>query len=111
MNTPGREEQINTLEQALVRAHQVKRQEAPHFSSEWAQAVMRDVRRQASREPPSSEVSRVIWRAAAVVAVVSTLLVGSVLAWTAGHGDDDFLVLLTMATADSSFSALLAGEP
>jgi len=94
-----------------MRAHQVKMQDAPHFSPEWAQDVMRDVRRQASREPPSSEVSRVIWRAAAVVAVVSTLLVGSVLAWTAGHGDDDFFVLLTMATADSTFSTLLPGEP
>ncbi|HKN85796.1 MAG TPA: hypothetical protein VJV04_02945 [Nitrospiraceae bacterium] len=108
MDTPRREERIDTLEQALMRAHQVKMQGVPHFSSEWAQDVMRDVRRRASREPSFSEVSRVIWRAAAVVAVVSTLFVGSVLAWTAGQGDDDFSALLTMATADST---LLAGEP
>lgn len=108
MSTPRREEQIDILEQALMRAHQVKMQESPHFSSEWAQNVMRDVRGRANREPSFSEVPQVIWRAAAVIAVVSTLLVGSVLAWTAEHGDDDFSVLLTMATADST---LLAGEP
>jgi hypothetical protein len=69
---------------------------------------MQDIRRQASREASFSEVPRVIWRAAAVIAVVSTLFVGSVLTWTARQGDADFSVLLTMATADSM---LLTGEP
>ena len=106
MNTPRREEQIDILEQALMQAHRV--QESPHFSRQWADDVMREVRRQASREPSFSEVSRVLWRVAAVVTVVSTLFVGSVLTWTAGQGDTDFSALLTMATADST---LLAGEP
>jgi hypothetical protein len=108
MSQRRREDQIDRLEQALRRAHTVKVQEAPHLSREWADDVMRDIRRHASREPSFSEVSRVIWRAAAVVAVVSTLFVGSLLTWTAGQGDADFSALLTMATADS---ALLAGEP
>lgn len=86
-------------------------QETPHLSRDWADEVMRDVRRHASREPSFSEVPRVIWRAAAVVAVVSTLFVGSVWTWTAGQGDADFSALLTMATADSTISTLLPGEP
>lgn len=108
MNTPRREEQIDALERALIRAHQVTRQDTPHFSSGWAHDVMRDVRRRASHEPSFSEVSRVMWRAAAVVTIVSTLFVGSILAWTAGQGDEDFSALLTMTTADST---LFAGEP
>ena len=108
MSQRRREDQIDRLEHTLMQAHQVKVQEAPHFSREWADDVMRDVRRHASRDPSFSEVSRVIWRAAAVVAVISTLFVGSVLTWTVGQGDADFSALLTMATADS---ALLAGEP
>ncbi|MEP6887068.1 MAG: hypothetical protein ABI945_01980 [Nitrospirales bacterium] len=106
MNRPRKEEQLDTLERALMRAHEV--QEAPHFSRDWTNDVMRDIRRQASREVSFSEVPRVIWRAAAVIAVVSTLFVGSVLTWTAGQGDADFSALLTMATADSM---LLTGEP
>ena len=108
MSELGREEQIDKLEQALRRAHALKGQEPPHLSREWADDVMRDVRRQASREPSFSEVPRVIWRAAAVIAVISTLFVGSVLTWTVRQGDADFSALLTMATADST---LLSGEP
>ena len=106
MNTSTRDGQVDKLERAVMLAHEV--QEAPHFSLEWADGVMRDIRRQASREASFSEVPRVIWRAAAVIAVVSTLFVGSVLTWTARQGDADFSALLTMATADSM---LLTGEP
>jgi hypothetical protein len=106
MNRLRKEEQIDTLEHTLIRAHEA--QDAPHFSREWADGVMRDIRRQASREGSFSEVPRVIWRAAAVIAVISTLFVGSVLTWTASQGDTDFSALLTMATADSM---LLTGEP
>jgi len=111
MSQSRREHQIDKLEQALRRAHTVKVQEPPHLSRAWADDVMRDVRGQASREPSFSEVARVIWRAAAVVAVISTLFVGSVLTWTAGQSDADFSALLTMATADPTFSTLLPGEP
>ena len=106
MNRQRKEEQVDRLEHALIRAHEV--QEPSHFSREWADGVMQDIRRQASREASFSEVPRVIWRAAAVIAVVSTLFVGSVLTWTARQGDADFSALLTMATADSM---LLTGEP
>lgn len=106
MNRSNREAQVDTLEHALIRAHQM--QEAPHFSHEWTDGVMRDVRSYASREASFSDVPHVIWRAAAVIAVISTLFVGSVLAWTARQGDADFSALLTMATADSM---LLTGEP
>jgi len=108
MSELGREEQIDKLEQALRLAHAAKGQEPPHLSRDWADDVMRDIRRQASREPSFSEVPRVIWRAAAVIAVISTLFVGSVLTWTVREGDTDFSALLTMATADST---LLSGEP
>jgi hypothetical protein len=106
MRTSDKEQRADKLERALMRAHELL--EAPHFSREWADDVMRDVRRQASLEASFSEVPHVIWRAAAVVAVVSTLFVGSVLTWTAGQDDADFTALLTMATADST---LLTGEP
>jgi hypothetical protein len=108
MSQLRREEQIDKLEQALRRAHTVKVQEVPHLSREWADDVMRDVRRQVSRAPSFTEVPYVVWRAAAVIAVVSTLFVGSVLTWTVGHDAADFSALLTMATADST---LLSGEP
>lgn len=111
MSRQRREEEIDLLEQTLIQTHKVKVQEAPHLSREWADEVMRDIRRQANREPSFSEVPHVIWRAAAVIAIVSTLFVGSVLTWTAGQGDADFSALLTMATADSAFSTLLVGEP
>ncbi|HTK87585.1 MAG TPA: hypothetical protein VL329_07625 [Nitrospiraceae bacterium] len=111
MSQLRRDEDIDLLVQTLMQAHKVKVQEAPHLSREWADEVMRDVRRQASREPSFSEVPHVIWRAAAIIAIVSTLFVGSVLTWTAGQGDADFSALLTMATADSAFSTLLPGEP
>lgn len=106
MNTPRKEERVDTLERALVRAHEA--QQAPHFSRDWTDDVMRDVRQQASGETSFTEIPCLVWRAAAVVAVVSTLFVGSVLTWTARQGDADFTALLTMATADSM---LLTGEP
>jgi hypothetical protein len=105
MNTLSREEKVDKLERALMLAHEV--QEAPDFSREWADGVMRAIRL-VNRESSFSEVPRIIWRAAAVIAVVSTLFVGSVLTWTAGQGDADFSALLTMATTDSM---LLTGEP
>jgi hypothetical protein len=111
MSQLRRDEDIDLLVQTLMQAHKAKVQEAPHLSREWADEVMRDVRRQACREPSFSEVPHVIWRAAAIIAIVSTLFVGSVLTWTAGQGDADFSALLTMATADSAFSTLLPGEP
>lgn len=105
-STSDIEQRATTLERMLMHAHEAR--ETPHFSREWADDVMRDIRRQASRKASFTEVPRVIWRAAAVVAVVSTLFVGSVLAWTARQNDEDFSALLAMSTADS---ALLTGEP
>ena len=105
MNT-RKEELIDTLEHVLRRAYEVR--EAPHFSRQWADGVVRDIRRQSSQEASFSEVPHTIWRAAAVIAVVSTLFVGSVLTWTASQDDADFSALLMMATADS---ILLTGEP
>jgi hypothetical protein len=106
MNRSRKDEQIDRLEHALIRAHEVH--EAPRFSRDWAVGVMQDVRRQGNREDSFSEVPRVIWRAAAVIAVVSTLFVGSVLTWTAKQGEADVSALLMMATADSMS---LTGEP
>ena len=106
MNRSRKEEQVDTLLHVMRRAHEA--QDAPHFSREWSDSVMQHIRRQASRDASLSEVPHVIWRAAAVIAVVSTLFVGSVLTWTARQGDADFSALLTMATADSM---LLSGEP
>lgn len=63
---------------------------------------MRDVRTQPAREDMFVDASRFIWRAAAVIALVSALLLGSVLTWTARQTESDFPDLLTMAIDEST---------
>lgn len=64
---------------------------------------MRDVRCQTDRETMFGDVSHLMWRAAAVIALVTSLLVGSVLTWTARQTDTDFSALLTMAIDESTW--------
>jgi hypothetical protein len=49
-----------------------------------------------------------IWRAAAVIALVSALLMGSVLTWTAERSDADAAALVADASLDPT---LPGGEP
>jgi hypothetical protein len=101
---PEKRNQLDTLERALVHAHALR--EAPAFSQPWREAVMRDIRLEAGREKTLLELPNAIWRAAAMVALVSAVFVGSALTWNAGQ--TDFSALFTMATADST---LMSGAP
>jgi hypothetical protein len=101
----SRKEQIEQLERALARARAA--QEAPRFSNRWLESVMREIRRQPTGLTPFLEVPRLVWRAAAIVVLVSLIFVGSVLAWNAGGTDADFSALLSVATVEPTF---LAGE-
>ena len=101
---PEKKNQLDTLERALADAHALR--EAPAFSQPWRDAVMRDIRLEAVREHTLLELPNAIWRAAAMVALVSAVFIGSALTWNAGQ--TDFSALFAMATADST---LMAGAP
>jgi len=101
---PSKRKQLDSLERAFARAHAFR--EAPDFSQRWMDAVMRDIRLQAGWERTLPELPNVVWHAAAVVALVSAVFVGSALTWNAGQ--TDFSALSTMATADST---LMSGAP
>lgn len=101
---PENRHPLETLERALAEAHALR--EAPAFSQPWRDGVMRDIRVEAGREKTLLELPNAIWRAAAMVAFVSAVFVGSALTWNAGR--TDFSALFTMATADST---LMSGAP
>jgi hypothetical protein len=92
------------VEQALARAHAA--QEVPDLSPRWVDSVMRDIRIQSSDARASAEAPILVWRAAAVIVVLSLALVGSALSWNAGQGDMP-LSVLSEAMVDTT---LLAGE-
>jgi hypothetical protein len=90
--------QIEKLEQALARAHQV--QEAPPLPPTWVYSVMRDIRQRASNTRATIELPRIVWRAATVVAFVSMVVVGSVLTWNAERLDTTFSGFFSEAAMD-----------
>ncbi|HEY3197733.1 MAG TPA: hypothetical protein VGJ57_06945 [Nitrospirales bacterium] len=90
--------QIEKLEQALARAHQV--QEAPPFPTAWVYSVMRDIRLHAGSTRAAIEIPRLVWRAATVVAFVSMVFVGSVLTWNAERPDTIFTGFFSEANMD-----------
>ncbi len=99
MSRPTHHQHVDTLERALIHAHQART--VPTFSSEWTAGVMRDVRRQTDGGMEPNDAPRLIWRAAAVIALVSALFVGSLLTWMARQGELDSSALLTMTADDS----------
>jgi hypothetical protein len=98
-------EQFDKLERALARAHEL--QEPPRLSRGWVDSIMREVRRRPVGVTPLLEMPLLVWRAAAVVVLVSLIFVGSVLTWNAGRADADFTALFAEAGVD----ATLTGEP
>jgi hypothetical protein len=94
--TPSNEH-LEKLEQALAQAHTTR--QAPDFPSSWVYAVMRDIRLSAS-SPRTIEVPQLIWRAATVVAFVSMIVVGSVMAWNADRTGAGFAGLFTETPVD-----------
>lgn len=101
-----RREQIDKLIKGLAQAHE--RRDTPRFPPHWLGSVMHEIRRQPAGVTPWSEAPRMIWRAAAIVALVSALLMGSILTWNAERSEADSAALL----ADASLDPILpGGEP
>jgi hypothetical protein len=99
MSRSTHEQQADTLERALIHAHRART--VPNFSSEWTENVMQDVRCQSDAGMVSDDAPQLVWRAAAVVVLVSALFVGSLLTWMARHGEVDGSALMTMTADDS----------
>jgi len=74
------DERLRKLEQALTEAHRVRR--SPPWQAGWVEGVMHEVRRVARcrpRDSRNSDVVRLVWRAAGCAAVLSMLLIVSLL--------------------------------
>lgn len=77
------DENLKTVERALTEAHR-SRQE-PSLGADWTLRVMRDIRREASghgQSMMSPGLDRLVWRIAAVAAVLALVFTGSVLLYT-----------------------------
>jgi hypothetical protein len=75
-------EDVDRLERILIETHRAG--PTRPLDEEWAQGVMRDVRREA-REMPEKQmawVERCVWRTAAAATAVAVLLVGSLFLYT-----------------------------
>ena len=104
--THPRREQLERLERALVQARQC--QKPLHLSRGWVDAVMNDIRHQRIDHAPLPDTPWLVWRAAAVVALVISLLVGVSLTWRVGRADADRSTLLAEAFEESHF---ITGAP
>jgi hypothetical protein len=103
----ARTEQLDKLEQALVQARQC--QEPLHLSDWWVDLVMREIRHRRINSAPLPEMRYVVWRTAAVLALVTSLFVGLSLTWHAGWADTaDGSVLVAEEIEDSTY---IGGEP
>lgn len=81
--TPLNDENFKKLERALTEAHR-SRQE-PSLGDEWTLRVMRDIRREAAghgQSMMSLGLDRLVWRTAAVAAVLALVFTGSVLLYS-----------------------------
>jgi hypothetical protein len=74
------DEHLKKVERALTEAHR-SRQE-PSLGADWTLRVMRDIRREAAGQEQSMitlGLERLVWRTAAVAAVLALVFTGSVL--------------------------------
>jgi hypothetical protein len=77
------DEHLKKVERALTEAHR-SRQE-PSLGADWTLRVMRDIRREAAghgQSMMSLGLDRLVWRTAAVAAVLALVFTGSVLFYT-----------------------------
>ncbi len=77
------DENLKKVERALTEAHRLRQE--PSFGADWTLRVMRDIRREAAGHEPSMMalwLDRLVWRTAAVAAVLALVFTGSVLFFT-----------------------------
>ena len=74
------DEHLKNVERALTEAHRSR--QAPSLGADWTLRVMRDIRREAAEHGQSTMslgLDRLVWRTAAVAAVLALIFTGSVL--------------------------------
>jgi hypothetical protein len=77
------DENLRKVERALTEAHRLRQE--PSFGADWTLRVMRDIRREAAghgQSMMSLGLDRLVWRTAAVAAVLALVFTGSVLFYT-----------------------------
>ena len=77
--TPLNDDQLKKVERALTEAHRSRH--APSLGADWTFRVMRDIRQEAAGQGPSRMalgLDRLVWRTAAVAAVLALIFTGSV---------------------------------
>jgi hypothetical protein len=77
--TPLNDEQLKKVERALTEAHRSR--QTPSLGADWTLRGMRDVRLEAAGHGPSTMalgLDRLVWRTAAVAAVLALIFTGSV---------------------------------
>lgn len=82
MNAPHKKSPDH-MERIFVQAHRLRQNAA--VDNDWANGIMRAVRRDAAQQPYSvmpDWAEPLVWRAAAVAALVAALFTGSVVAYT-----------------------------
>lgn len=95
------DENLKKVERALTEAHR-SRQE-PSLGADWTLRVMRDLRREAAgrgQSMMSLGFDRLVWRTAAVAAVLALVFTGSVLFYT--NGDTVELTALLSSELDAT---------
>ena len=77
------DENLKKVERALTEAHRLRQE--PSLGADWTLRVMRDIRREAAghgQSKMSLGLDRLVWRIAAVAAVLALVFTGSVLFYT-----------------------------
>lgn len=77
--TRRNDELLKKVERALMEAHRSR--QAPSLGADWTFRVMRDIRREAAGHGPSTmalRFDRLVWRTAAVAAILALVFTGSV---------------------------------
>lgn len=80
------DDNLEKIARALTEAHRSR--QAPSLDTDWTLRVMRDIRRQAAGEGLSMMsvgLDHLVWRTAAVAAVLALVFTGSVMLYTNGE--------------------------